>query len=81
MSTIKLLTIKGCHDCETAKEVLDKYGIFYSVIDCDTNPEEIPEVVMTENLNMPLLKVQDNCFLIGSNMDYLKNIIERLLNI
>ena len=78
---IKLLTIKGCHDCEQAKLMLDKYGVQYTVVDCDTNPEEIPETIRQEDLAMPFLKVQDNCFLIGSNQEYLKEIIEKILGL
>jgi glutaredoxin len=78
---IKLLTIKGCHNCETAKQTLEKHGLIFDVIDCDEHPEEIPDSIKNENLTLPFLKIQDNCFLIGSNQDYLKEIIEKLLGL
>jgi len=81
MNKISLLTIKGCHHCEKAKEMLDKHGIIYLVIDCDQTPEAIPTSIKESDIVLPLLKVQDNHFIIGGNFAYLKEIIEKILGL
>lgn len=78
MHQIKLLTIKGCHNCELAKEMLDRHDLMFSEIDCDQDPNAIPESIRGNNVLLPILKVQDNHFIISNRLEYLQEIIQKL---
>ena len=78
---IKLLIVKGCHNCEIAKQTLEKHGFIFDIVDCDTDLEAIPKTLDNDKISLPLLRVQDNYFIIGGNISYLEEIIRQILKI
>jgi glutaredoxin len=78
---IKIYTLNGCHNCELAKELISKHGIIFDEVNCQEAIDEIPRYLKLGDIDLPILKVQDNFFSIGPKMDYLKSIIDKILKI
>lgn len=75
---VKLFTMKGCTNCQLAKDHLDREGINYELIDCDKHMDEAVTAIKAAGGDiLPIIQYGEN-YIAGYDMFNMEKLVKLL---